>query len=382
MALKLRRGTDSERTGIVFAEGEPVYVTDTGELYIGDGSTQGGLRVSNELELDLSPSLGGNLDLNQNNIVGTGNININGNITATGEITLGDGIEDNITVGGVLASGLVPDSDGAYDLGTSGLAWRNGFFEGLNVDGEITANSLQISSIELSDSTVLFDGDTNTIFAESLVAESIEANSIEGNFVGSVFGEDSTLLVDANSSSLYTPLLEISESSITRIDDGFELQFKGKSLAVEWYDLDSALDSAPRFLWKAGRSNGDILAPVQTNDTVGAIVGTIFDGSAEVPNSAISIVIDEKTGSYDYPSKYNLALVNPEGQLFDAFTISSSGTASANVFKTGSYINESDRDTAIPNPEAGMIILLTGHDDSTGTPKFQGYDGNSWVDIN
>jgi len=382
MAFQFRRGTDAERQSITPKAGEPLFVTDTGKVYVGNGTTQGGIQISASVSDDEDPSLGGNLDLNNNSIIGTGNININGNITATGTINLGDGVEDNIVVGGQIASSLIPDADRVYNLGVSGSAWRNGFFESLNVDGEITANSLQISSIELSDSTVLFDGDTNTIFAESLVAESIEANSIEGNFVGSVFGEDSTLLVDANSSSLYTSVLEISESSISRIDDGFELQFKGKSLAVEWQDVDSALDSAPRFLWKAGRSNGDILAPVQTNDTVGAIIGTIFDGSVEVPNSAISIVIDEKTGSYDYPSKYNLSLTNPEGEFADAFSISSSGTASANIFKTGSYANETERDTVIPNPEAGMIIFLAGHDDSTGTPKFQGYDGNSWVDIN
>lgn len=41
--LQLRRGTEAERSGVTFAEGELVYVTDTDELWIGDGSTAGGI---------------------------------------------------------------------------------------------------------------------------------------------------------------------------------------------------------------------------------------------------------------------------------------------------------------------------------------------------
>ena len=45
MALRLRRGTDAERTLITPLEGELLYVTDTKRLYIGDGITPGGNAV-------------------------------------------------------------------------------------------------------------------------------------------------------------------------------------------------------------------------------------------------------------------------------------------------------------------------------------------------
>ena len=45
MALRLRRGTDAERTLITPLEGELLYVTDTKRLYIGDGLTPGGVAV-------------------------------------------------------------------------------------------------------------------------------------------------------------------------------------------------------------------------------------------------------------------------------------------------------------------------------------------------
>ena len=45
MALKFRRGTNSGRTAITPAEGEPLFTTDTKLLYIGDGSTAGGVAI-------------------------------------------------------------------------------------------------------------------------------------------------------------------------------------------------------------------------------------------------------------------------------------------------------------------------------------------------
>jgi len=84
MALRIRRGTDAERQTIVPLQGEPVYVTDTNKLFIGDGATQGGILVGPQsqedfdLVNDTSPQLGGNLDLNGNDITGTGNISIDG----------------------------------------------------------------------------------------------------------------------------------------------------------------------------------------------------------------------------------------------------------------------------------------------------------------
>jgi hypothetical protein len=46
--IKLRRGFDSERKTIVFSEGELIYVIDKKRMYIGDGSTLGGIPVSNK----------------------------------------------------------------------------------------------------------------------------------------------------------------------------------------------------------------------------------------------------------------------------------------------------------------------------------------------
>lgn len=48
MAIKLRRGLESERTSVLFEQGEIVYVTNTKKVYIGDGLTMGGNLVTGE----------------------------------------------------------------------------------------------------------------------------------------------------------------------------------------------------------------------------------------------------------------------------------------------------------------------------------------------
>jgi len=45
MSLQIKRGIEEDRTGETFADGEPIWVTDTKKLYVGDGATAGGNAV-------------------------------------------------------------------------------------------------------------------------------------------------------------------------------------------------------------------------------------------------------------------------------------------------------------------------------------------------
>jgi hypothetical protein len=189
MALRLRRGTDAERGTITPLSGELIYTTDTKKLYAGDGTTVGGVLVgppaasSFDLVNDTTPQLGGNLDLNGSNITGTGNINITGTITATGSINLGDGVEDNVFVGGQLSSSLTPNVDSAYDIGNASLRWRNGHFAGLVVDGEIDAFSVNALLIS-NDSTIAYDPGNGVFVGNSFIG------SFRGPLLGDVQGRD------------------------------------------------------------------------------------------------------------------------------------------------------------------------------------------------
>ena len=165
MALQIRRGTDAERTaggGVIFAEGELVYVTDTDALYVGDGATAGGVKLTDNAgavlgsyitadTINSTLDLQQNLDLNGKDIIGTGNINIAGTITATGNINLGDDAgSDTVNLAAQITSSLTPNADATYDLGTTLLKWNN--IHAVRLDGDVEG------SVFGDDSTVLVDG--------------------------------------------------------------------------------------------------------------------------------------------------------------------------------------------------------------------------------
>lgn len=375
MAFQFRRGTDAERQSITPKAGEPLFVTDTGKVFVGNGTTQGGLLVSAAVSDDDSPSLGGNLDLNNNNIIGAGNINIDGTITATGSINLGDGVEDNIIVGGVIGSNLIPDTDGIYDLGSNDFYWRKGYFEDVAVDGELSANSLQVNSIELDDSTTIFDGLTNSLFVGSIVA-----NNIESNFQGSVFADDSTLLVDALDSSLNTTFLKIRDTEIAVQNESQGLNLiTNQGIGVRANNISGDPSSNLLILESAKTVNNSLASP-SPGDSIGGFGASIYSDSIDTYEAKSLIVTRLDTSGEG--SNLDFAVADSTGELQPTFILNSQGVAECNIFKTGSYTNETERDTAIPNPEQGMIIFLSGHDDSSGFPKFQGYDGTAWRDFN
>lgn len=219
MALRLRRGTDAERGTVTPLSGELIYTTDTNKVYVGDGTTVGGNLVgppaasAYDLVNDTTPQLGGNLDLNGSDITGTGNINITGTITATGSINLGDGAEDNVFVGGQLTSSLTPNTDSAHDIGSAALRWRNGFFNGLSVDGVI--NALSINGAILSDdSTIAFDPSTGLFIGTTFIGNTFRG-ALDGDVVGSLFRNDSSIVVDGETGSITTSSINVTNNALT-----------------------------------------------------------------------------------------------------------------------------------------------------------------------
>ena len=270
MALQLRRGTNAERAAETFAVGELIYTTDTKQIYVGDGSTQGGVLVSSSA--GSSPaSLTQNLSLNGFNISGTGNISatafvgdgsgltgiasgagveegqeyaidIQGNVrgddttvlvdAALGRVSAdhyGDG--SNLTgitlnqLTNVDTTGVTTDSVLKYDgaewvIGTddnSGGGGGAGVSAGetyvINIQGDVIAE----------DSTVVFDAANNTL--DNLV--SVTATSLEGTLTGdvkgSVFGDDSTVLVDGvnNGLSAFRASMDFLATRYIEPADGF-----------------------------------------------------------------------------------------------------------------------------------------------------------------
>lgn len=265
MALQLRRGTDAQRATTIFDQGELVYTTDTKKVYVGDGSTTGGITVgdfdiSSVIE-DTSPQLGGALDLNSFNITGTGNISITGNITvATGNRInapelRGTGTSGNVriaSVDGTTVSGnidilavntAIPGQEGG-DInifagsgnltgsggdvlvygGNAGTTGGDGGVVSI-VGGNSTAGSGLGGNINISAGSgsvrngTITIGNVNThsitigaVGVTTTLDGTINATTIDGDLQGSVFADDSTCMLDSTFPGGY---LTAEQASIT-----------------------------------------------------------------------------------------------------------------------------------------------------------------------
>jgi hypothetical protein len=314
MALKIRRGLEIERTaggGVVFAEGELVYVTDTGALFIGDGLTPGGILVGDANlglisaylgvdTLDQQLDLNADLNLNGKDIVGTGNINITGTVTATGSINIGDNVtEDTVTLLAKVNSNITPKEDSQYDLGTTEKRWQNVYATGLVVDGQIDAVSIKANTIA-DNSTVMVDVDTNT-FTGNLTGDvtgNVSGN-VEGNLVGdsegyhtgdvkgSVFGDDSTQLVDAVAGVLRGDHYGSLYGSVKALNNGFTVLNPG----TDGLDASFVGDLTGNV---SGNVTGDVQGNVVGNTTgfhTGDIKGSVFGDDSVVLVDAVAGVI-------------------------------------------------------------------------------------------
>lgn len=88
---------------------QKIYLRDGASIVEVGNVAAGGGGISNVVE-DTTPQLGGNLDLNSNNITGTGNVNITGNVTLTGTVDGRDVATDGTKLDGIEASADVTDA--------------------------------------------------------------------------------------------------------------------------------------------------------------------------------------------------------------------------------------------------------------------------------
>ena len=94
-------------------------------------------------------TLNGNVDvvgnISASNLDLSGDADITGNIILGGNITLGDQDVDFVAFKADVSSSLIPDVDGAFDLGTTSKEWRNIYVETLNTSGSNIAGNVQVT---------------------------------------------------------------------------------------------------------------------------------------------------------------------------------------------------------------------------------------------
>ena len=370
MSLQFRRGEELQRTGIIPAAGEPIWVTGTKKLYIGDGVSLGGVNILAtsagsglawdpatqtirfsglgtgiiNVQADTNPTLGGNLILNSRNITGTGNISIAGTVTATQFV----GVQNAPT----LTQNLSLNSRDITGTGN------------INITGAITSSGTVTAGSIFTAGTLR----TNTGLGGNLPLNGFNINGT-GNINVGGFINDSTFTSAGGGTAGQVVFrigstTKVAQVSIVGDTAGYPLQIKAVSDALGG----SAIINIAHI-------GGTPASPttVANNRNLGGIEWTAYNGANFVPSSIMFVETADANItalSTEITSKISIGNTNEIlGASGKYLSIDSKGVVGAAVFQCKTYTTG----TLPSSPQEGWIAYdITTH-------QFKGWNGSSWA---
>jgi hypothetical protein len=364
MALRLRRGTDLERQAVIFAEGELVYTTDTKSLFVGDGVTLGGILISGDLT-ESPDVLTRNMNLNNYDITGTGDITITGIVTATKFV--GDGSQlvnlpnvSDIVDGGFYSINVVgADSSIILNRDTNTVTG--------NFVGDLTG-SLR-GSVFGDDSSIIVNSATNEIYGKFIGDGSLLTNVgivSGGSYNINIVGADSSIIVDSSNNSVNVGLINFTESLILDNDDSSltKVIIKGNNnlstIKLQRHQTGVVDDSMlyGRLDFEKHDAEGS-----STKATIGADNGGIF-----IAYGQYGVTFDESTYVV-FSKNSNLGV----GTFTPSEKLDVRGNVKASGFVQFGNLTTVQRDAL--TPVNGMVIYNTTNN------KFEGYQNGGWINL-
>ena len=386
MPLQIRRGTEAERLAMVpkLANGELLWITDAKKLYVGDGvlassalapvtgfnaedaqdaaallfttsPTHSGISFAYD---DLAGKLTATVDLSDY----TGTLKssaFKGTFVADDSTILVDG------VAGVLKGTLVGSLTGNVTGNVTG-----------NLSGNVTGN-------------VTGDVTGNTTGYHT------------GDVKGSVFADNSGILVDAVDSIFYgtvdTGDIRIDIDSITSNNLSIgttTTPINSLQLHTDFLTYRTISDPVNGKYITMTQSRGTLTSPtaVQAGDELGGVLVRAYSNSStSAVAGAFGFVVDSTAvisgGSFIKSKAVIAASTDTSQDLANALILDSSGIASSNAFsatkyfKLPVYADDTARSAAIPTPAAGMMVFMTSGTAPAVTNKTVVYDGSAWTTV-
>jgi hypothetical protein len=303
--IKVKRGTDANRTGITPAEGELLYTTDTKKVYVGDGTTAGGNEVGGgggsqtpaELLADIKTvdGAGSGLDADLlDGVQGSGYVN-----TSSAQFVGGSKTFNSETKFG--SSYVDPDSGVARDakFGTNGIA----------VSGGIKTDTL--------------NGGTPWTSANDGSGSGLDADLLDGQ-QGSYYAAASSL-------SNYTPLDHIRSLGVRAFTNGTDPNITTAQVIAE-IESDGGFDSytsAFKTSWSYA-GNYNLTDAGRFTETAGTAWLTWTDNSSDTTRGNITaLAIAPNTGG----SAGRVFIYNDQGSSYspgwrEVWTSTSDGSGS------------------------------------------------------
>ena len=358
MSLRIRRGTNAQRTGITFDLGEIVYTTDTQKLYIGDGVTAGGKNL-------LETSAGNGFTFNpttQQIDFAIGNLNL-----STAQVTE--------------SSNLYFTTERAQDAVGAALVAGNAFNTGVTFTYDDANNRITAVATGSAGLTTV-SSDTNPSLGGNLNTGAFNisgSGSITAGTITATTGLGANLSLNGRTIN-GTGNINITGSILLKQTDNLQLQ---NVVGVGGTGYGYLTTTSYR---------GSFASPtaVQAGDELG---GILFRGYTSTTKSAISGIIScivdptAVIAGGDYVKSIIVINASTDTTQNEADTvlINSSGVVTSNAFVASKYTqlavyaNDAARTSAIPTPAKGMMVFMTSGTAPTVTNKSVVYDGTAWV---
>jgi hypothetical protein len=176
-------------------------------------NTTGSIISTGGIGISKSMVIGENLNVH-------GNIHANGAISSDGSITLGDAGTDNIVFTADINSSIIPNTNGAYDIGNSTQYWSNGFFESvkLTAASDLGMTALVIDANDADQAAFTIDGEQTTVAVMRIDADVLATNSIAvfSDNSGNTSSRNSVQVLQDNSDAIAATALKVqSDGGIT-----------------------------------------------------------------------------------------------------------------------------------------------------------------------
>jgi hypothetical protein len=296
----------------------------TATSYSGDGSGLTGISANADLVNDTTPQLGGNLDLNSNNITGTGNVNITGTVTATSFSGDGSSLTGITSVGGAVGVDFNDNVKARFGTGNDLEIYHDGSNSYINDVGTGNLyirgdNDLIITNASGTENKAIFGSNSDVaLYYDN--SRKFETTSTGIDVTGTVtangisLGDNETINVGAsNDLQIYH---DGSNSYISDQGTG-SLYLQGTNLVLEATDGTNYLagfDGTATRIYHPDATNGEKLTTTSTGINVtGTLTATTFSGSGSgitgIPNTASVWVNFNGTGTVAIRDDYNVSTI-------------------------------------------------------------------------
>lgn len=206
MTLQIRRGLEEDRLSITPQAGEPIFVTDTRRLYIGDGSTNGGVLVGDELTNNYLTAYFSSNSYVQSLIVGLGDVTNSymQSYVSTELANLVDSAPATLDTLNELAAALNDDSNFSTTVTTQiGLRATNTY-----VNSTFSSNNYLQTQLSAVDAVTLDGVDSTGFVSNNYFGDlglTTNVGDVTNNYLTAVFSSNNYIsdIVDTKATNTY-----------------------------------------------------------------------------------------------------------------------------------------------------------------------------------